>query len=50
MLDFYRRTLAAALRHTLIVALVLLSTIALNVYLFTNIAYGLFPGPGHRAC
>src|SRR5260370_41362477 len=43
MQDFYRRTLTAALRHSLIVALVLLATIALNVYLFKNIAYGLFP-------
>ncbi|MGA2792144.1 MAG: efflux RND transporter permease subunit [Roseiarcus sp.] len=43
MQDFYRRTLAVALRHSLIVALVLLSTIGLNVYLFTHIAYGLFP-------
>jgi multidrug efflux pump len=43
MQNFYRRTLTVALRHSLIVAIVLLSTIALNVYLFANIAYGLFP-------
>jgi multidrug efflux pump len=43
MQHFYRRTLTVALRHSLIVAIVLLSTIALNVYLFANIAYGLFP-------
>ncbi len=43
MQDFYRRTLTAALRHSLIVALVLLATIGLNVYLFGHIAYGLFP-------
>jgi multidrug efflux pump len=43
MQNFYRRTLAVALRHSLIVALVLLSTIGLNVYLFTHITYGLFP-------
>ena len=41
--EFYRRSLAAALRHTLLVALTLVATIALNVYLFSNIAYGLFP-------
>jgi multidrug efflux pump len=43
MQGFYRLTLTVALRHSLIVALVLLSTIGLNVYLFTHIAYGLFP-------
>ncbi|WP_158816262.1 efflux RND transporter permease subunit [Methylocapsa sp. S129] len=43
MQNFYRRTLTVALRHSLIVALVLISTIGLNVYLFANIAYGLFP-------
>jgi multidrug efflux pump len=43
MQNFYRRTLTVALRHSLIVAIVLLSTIALNVYLFANITYGLFP-------
>ena len=41
--EFYRRTLTVALRHTLLVALTLIATIILNVYLFTNIAYGLFP-------
>ncbi|WP_174247494.1 efflux RND transporter permease subunit, partial [Methylocapsa sp. S129] len=43
MQNFYRRTLTVALRHSLIVALVLIATIGLNVYLFTHIAYGLFP-------
>jgi multidrug efflux pump len=43
MQHFYRRTLTVALRHSLIVALVLIATIGLNVYLFTHIAYGLFP-------
>jgi multidrug efflux pump len=43
MQNFYRRTLAVALRHSFIVAIVLLSTIALNVYLFGHISYGLFP-------
>ena len=43
MQGFYRRTLAVALRHSLLVALALLATIGLNVYLFTHIAYGLFP-------
>jgi multidrug efflux pump len=43
MQNFYRATLTVALRHTLIVALTLIATIALNVYLFTHIAYGLFP-------
>jgi multidrug efflux pump len=43
MQSFYQRTLTVALRHSLIVALVLLATIGLNVYLFGHIAYGLFP-------
>jgi multidrug efflux pump len=43
MQNFYRRTLTVALRHSLIVAVVLISTIGLNVYLFTHISYGLFP-------
>jgi multidrug efflux pump len=43
MLNFYRRTLTAALRHSFIVFLVLCGTVALNVYLFTQIPYGLFP-------
>jgi multidrug efflux pump len=43
MQNFYRRTLAVALRHSFVVAIVLLSTIALNVYLFGHISYGLFP-------
>jgi multidrug efflux pump len=43
MQNFYRRTLSVALRHSRIVALVLLSTIALNFYLFFHISYGLFP-------
>ncbi len=41
--ELYRRSLAVALRHTLIVALTLIAIIGLNVYLFTNITYGLFP-------
>ncbi len=43
MLDFYRVTLGAALRHPRIVMLVLLSMIGLNVYLFRQMTYNLFP-------
>jgi multidrug efflux pump len=43
MLSFYRRTLAVALRHSFLVFLTLCATIALNVYLFAHIPYGLFP-------
>ena len=43
MQNFYRRTLTVALRHSLIVAFVLIATIGLNVYLFAHISYGLFP-------
>ncbi len=43
MQGFYRWTLAVALRYSLVVAIILLATIGLNVYLFTHIAYGLFP-------
>ncbi|HLW89778.1 MAG TPA: efflux RND transporter permease subunit [Roseiarcus sp.] len=42
-LNFYRRTLAIALRHSFIVFLILCGTVALNVYLFAHIPYGLFP-------
>ena len=44
MQNFYRRTLTVSLRHSLLVALILLATIGLNYYLFNNIAYNLFPG------
>jgi multidrug efflux pump len=43
MQNFYRRTLTVALRHSFVVAMTLLATIGLNVYLFGHIAYGLFP-------
>jgi multidrug efflux pump len=43
MLSFYRRTLMMALRHSFMVFLILCGTIALNVYLFAHIPYGLFP-------
>ena len=43
MLDFYRRTLDVALRHPLIVALTLFSMIGLNVWLFSQASYSLFP-------
>ena len=49
MQNFYRRTLTVALRHSLIVAIILLATIALNVYLFAHDAsMALFPAAGHR--
>jgi len=43
MLGFYRRTLAAALRHPLLVVLTLFSMIGLNVWLFGQMSYSLFP-------
>jgi len=43
ILEFYRRTLRIALRHPIVVGIVFLSTIGLNVYLFTSVNYGLFP-------
>jgi multidrug efflux pump len=43
MLGFYRRTLAVALRHPLIVVLTLFSMIGLNVWLFGQVSYSLFP-------
>ena len=43
MLDFYRVTLAIALRHPLVVVLVLVSMIGLNVQLFRTMTYNLFP-------
>jgi multidrug efflux pump len=43
MQSFYRRTLAVALRHPFLVFLSLCGTVALNIYLFAHIPYGLFP-------
>ncbi len=43
MLGFYRRTLTVALRHSFLVFLTLCATVALNIYLFAHIPYGLFP-------
>ena len=43
MLGFYRRTLAEALRWPRIVLLILVATIALNVYLFILVPKGFFP-------
>ena len=43
MLAFYRVTLGTALRHPSIVMLVLLSMIGLNVHLFRQMTYNLFP-------
>jgi multidrug efflux pump len=43
LLDEYRSSLAWALRHTGIVGIVLLLTIALNVYLFIVVPKGFFP-------
>ncbi len=43
MLGFYRRTLAVALRHPLTVVLVLFATIGLNVWLYGQVSYSLFP-------
>ncbi len=43
MLHFYERTLRRVLRHAPWVALVLLATIGLNIYLFVIIPKGFFP-------
>ncbi len=43
MLGFYRRTLGVALRHPLIVVFSLGLTIWLNVWLFGQVSYSLFP-------
>jgi len=43
MLAFYRVSLAVALRHPLVVMLILLSMIGLNVHLFQQMTYNLFP-------
>ena len=42
-LAFYRVTLAAALRHPLIVMLILVATLGLNFSLFGQMTYNLFP-------
>src|SRR6185312_3742618 len=43
MLNFYARTLGIALRHSFLTAVVLLATIALNVFLYIVIPKGFFP-------
>jgi len=43
MLSFYDRTLVQALRHPLLIMLILLLTVCLNVYLFVAIPKGFFP-------
>jgi multidrug efflux pump len=43
MLHFYERTLTWALRHARFVALVLLATVGLNIYLFVIVPKGFFP-------
>ena len=42
-LEFYQRSLAQALRHPLLVVLVLLVTVCFNVYLFVIVPKGFFP-------
>ena len=43
MLDFYRRTLATALRHPRLVMLILLATLALNFHLYGVVPKGFVP-------
>ena len=43
VVDFYGRTLTVVLRHSFITAMVLLATVALNVYLYIRIPKGFFP-------
>ena len=44
----YAAALSVVLRHSFITLLVLLATMALNVYLFVRVSQGIFPGAGHR--
>ena len=44
----YGRALNVVLRHSFVTLLVLLATIALNVYLFIRVPKGFFPAAGHR--
>src|SRR6185437_16641862 len=43
VLDFYGRTLAWALRHGILVMLVLLVTVGLNIWLYIIVPKGFFP-------
>src|ERR1700678_3466889 len=43
MLDFYRRTLSATLRHPLAIILLFFAVLGLNVYLYVIIPKGFFP-------
>jgi multidrug efflux pump len=43
LLDTYRRTLEVVLRHGRLTMLVLLATVALNVFLYINVPKGFFP-------
>ncbi len=43
IVDFYGRTLTVVLRHSFVTALVLLATIALNIYLYIRVPKGFFP-------
>jgi multidrug efflux pump len=43
LLDFYRDTLSWALRHSLLMIVVLLCTVGLNIWLFAIIPKGFFP-------
>ncbi len=52
MLEFYRRTLAVALRHPLATVLAFFSALALTIYLFITMPFNIFPvqdtGLAHR--
>ena len=43
MLEFYRRTLAVALRHPLATVLAFFSALALTIYLFITMPFNIFP-------
>ena len=43
LINFYGRTLTVVLRHSFITLMVLLCTIALNVYLYIHVSKGFFP-------
>ena len=43
IVDLYGRTLSVVLRHSALTLMILLATIALNVYLFIHVPKGFFP-------
>ncbi len=48
MLRGYDRSIGWALNHQQFVMLILIMTIAVNVYLYINVPKGIFPAAGYR--